>query len=126
MSRRSSSRSSRLISTRRRRRLRLHRDRALKWYWKWVERFGLTNRPRVRKLIVGVIGGTLVLFGLALVILPGPAVVVIPLGLAVLATEFAWARRLVRRGGVFWDDARRRLGWGKSSPPKGSLGHDPR
>jgi hypothetical protein len=98
----------------------------LKAYWKWVERLGLTDRPRVRKLIVGVIGGTLLLFGLALIILPGPAMVVIPLGLALLATEFAWARRLIRRGGSLWGEARRRWGWGQSAPPKGSLGHDPR
>jgi len=29
--------------------------------------------------------------------LPGPAVVVIPLGLAILATEFSWARRILDR-----------------------------
>jgi tellurite resistance protein TerC len=35
--------------------------------------------------------------GLAMVVLPGPAIVVIPAGLAILATEFAWARYLLRR-----------------------------
>jgi tellurite resistance protein TerC len=59
-------------------------------------------------MIVGVIGTTVVLFGLALTVLPGPAVVVVPLGLAILATEFAWARQLIRRGGEFWGQARRR------------------
>ncbi len=33
--------------------------------------------------------------GVALVFLPGPAIVVVPLGLAILATEFRWARRLL-------------------------------
>ena len=79
----------------------------MKWYWEWVNRLGLADRPRVRKLIVAVIGSTVILFGLALIVLPGPAVVVIPLGLAILATEFAWARRLVRRGGAVWGKARR-------------------
>jgi len=37
-----------------------------------------------------------VLFGIALLVLPGPAVVVIPVGLAILATEFAWARRWLK------------------------------
>lgn len=96
----------------------------MNWYARWVNRLGLTNRPRVRKLIVGVIGGTVVLFGLALTVLPGPAVVVVPLGLAILATEFAWARRLVRRGRAVWEDAR---GWrwreGKNKIGA-SLGHD--
>jgi uncharacterized protein (TIGR02611 family) len=38
---------------------------------------------------------TVVLAGLAMTVFPGPAVVVIPLGLAMLAVEFAWARRLL-------------------------------
>lgn len=50
-----------------------------------------------RRLIVAVVGLTVLLFGLALVVLPGPAFVVIPLGLAILAAEFAWARSLLRR-----------------------------
>jgi hypothetical protein len=96
------------------------------WYARSVRRFGLENRPLVRKLIVGVIGSTVVLFGLALVVLPGPAVVVVPLGLAILATEFAWARRLVRRGGVAWRNARRwRRGRGREGS-EDSLGHDQR
>ncbi|MFO7821522.1 MAG: PGPGW domain-containing protein [Lentisphaeria bacterium] len=48
-----------------------------------------------RRLVVGVVGVTVVLFGLTLLFLPGPAVVVIPLGLAILGLEFAWARRLL-------------------------------
>ncbi len=51
----------------------------------------------MKKVIVLVIGGTLIIIGIALLVLPGPALVVIPLGLAVLATEFVWARRLLRK-----------------------------
>ena len=50
-----------------------------------------------RKLVVAVVGGSVVLVGVAMVVLPGPAVVVIPLGLAILATEFLWARRWLKR-----------------------------
>ena len=50
-----------------------------------------------RKVAVAVIGTTVLTFGIALIVLPGPAFVVIPLGLAILATEFLWARRLLRR-----------------------------
>lgn len=57
--------------------------------------------PRVRRVIVGVIGTTVVLFGIALMVLPGPAIVVIPLGLAILATEFVWARRWLQRARTF-------------------------
>jgi tellurite resistance protein TerC len=52
---------------------------------------------RVRRLIVTLVGGTVLLVGLALVFLPGPAVVVVPIGLGILAAEFAWARRLLIR-----------------------------
>jgi tellurite resistance protein TerC len=42
-----------------------------------------------------VLGTGVLLVGVAMIVLPGPAVVVIPLGLVVLATEFPWARRLL-------------------------------
>ena len=51
----------------------------------------------LRKLIIAIIGGTVLLIGVALIVLPGPAFIVIPIGLAILATEFAWARRAVAR-----------------------------
>lgn len=50
-----------------------------------------------RRVVVGVIGGTVLLAGFALIVLPGPAVIVIPLGLAILGLEFAWARMWLRR-----------------------------
>lgn len=53
--------------------------------------------PFVRRVTVGVIGTTILLFGIALLVLPGPAFVVIPLGLAILATEFVWARRWLQK-----------------------------
>ena len=37
------------------------------------------------------------LIGVALLVLPGPAFIVIPIGLAILATEYAWARRWLKR-----------------------------
>lgn len=50
-----------------------------------------------RRIVIGVIGGTITLIGLLLVVLPGPAFIVLPLGLAILGAEFLWARRLLRR-----------------------------
>ncbi len=52
---------------------------------------------QAKRLIVLVIGATVLLIGIALLVLPGPAFVIIPVGLAILATEFAWARRLLNR-----------------------------
>ena len=51
----------------------------------------------LRKAIIGLIGGTILLIGVALIVLPGPAFIVIPIGLAILATEFAWARSAFNR-----------------------------
>jgi len=51
----------------------------------------------IRQTVVAVIGSTVLLVGIAMIVLPGPAVVVIPLGLAILATEFVWAQRLLAR-----------------------------
>jgi tellurite resistance protein TerC len=53
--------------------------------------------PWARRIVVAVIGGSIVLLGIAMVVLPGPAIVVIPLGLGVLGLEFAWARHWLRK-----------------------------
>jgi hypothetical protein len=44
-----------------------------------------------------VVGMTVLLIGIALLVLPGPAILVIPAGLAILGLEFRWARRWMRR-----------------------------
>lgn len=80
---------------------------------KWVSRLGAAVGLNVlpaplRKLIVAVIGVTILLLGVVMIALPGPAFIVIPLGLAILATEFAWARRAVRRTRVMIAKARGR------------------
>jgi uncharacterized protein (TIGR02611 family) len=49
-----------------------------------------------RRIAVSVVGFSVLLFGMALIVLPGPALVVIPVGLAILGLEFAWARRWLR------------------------------
>ena len=48
------------------------------------------------RFVVLIVGMTVLLIGIALLVLPGPAFVVIPVGLAILATEFAWARHWLR------------------------------
>ncbi len=52
---------------------------------------------RIRRIIVGIIGTTVLIIGILLLVLPGPAFLVIPLGLGILATEFVWARRLLQK-----------------------------
>lgn len=50
-----------------------------------------------RKLGVAVLGGVVLAVGIAMIVLPGPAIVVIPIGLTILASEFAWPRRILAR-----------------------------
>jgi tellurite resistance protein TerC len=49
------------------------------------------------RVVVAVVGGTITLIGVALLVLPGPAFVVIPVGLSILATEFVWARQWLHK-----------------------------
>ncbi len=70
----------------------------LRWLRKLNTRLGLDSRPRLRKFLVGFVGISVLLVGILMVVLPGPAVIIIPIGFAILATEFAWAGRVWRRG----------------------------
>jgi uncharacterized protein (TIGR02611 family) len=60
----------------------------------------IDRHPRLRtgyRIVVGVVGGSIAVLGVALVPLPGPGWLVVFLGLAILGTEFAWARRSAAR-----------------------------
>lgn len=59
--------------------------------------FSSAGAKPIRKAMVLITGGGLLVIGIALLVLPGPAFVVIPAGLAILATEFEWARRSGKR-----------------------------
>ena len=56
-----------------------------------------TTYTTARRVVIAVLGVTVILFGVVLVFTPGPAIIVIPMGLGILATEFVWARRLLKR-----------------------------
>lgn len=79
----------------------------------WLSRFlslqWLPNIRWLRRVIVAVMGFTVLLVGLAMVVLPGPAVVVIPLGLAILATEFVWARRVLKKAKSYFDKGKEKV-----------------
>lgn len=60
-----------------------------------VEHVVLRTLRQAKRLIIIVIGFTILAVGVAMIVLPGPAFVVIPVGLALLATEFIWARKLL-------------------------------
>lgn len=50
-----------------------------------------------RRIVVGVVGATVLLLGLVMIVTPGPAIVVIPVGLTILSIEFTWARLWLKR-----------------------------
>jgi tellurite resistance protein TerC len=55
------------------------------------------NYSWLRRVLIAVIGTTVILFGVAMLVLPGPGLVTIALGLAILATEFVWPRTLLKK-----------------------------
>jgi uncharacterized protein (TIGR02611 family) len=62
-----------------------------------VLRFLTITYQWARRCVIAVIGVTVVLIGVAMIVLPGPAFVVIPAGLAILGLEFAFARRWLQQ-----------------------------
>lgn len=51
----------------------------------------------IRRIVISVVGFSVVIIGVLMIVLPGPAVVVIPIGLSILGLEYAWARRWLRK-----------------------------
>ena len=62
-----------------------------------ISRLTVGTLPQAKRVIKVVIGFTLLLIGVVLIVLPGPATLVIPIALAILAGEFVWAKRLLEK-----------------------------
>ena len=50
-----------------------------------------------KRIVIAVVGSSVLLIGMVMIVTPGPAFVVIPIGLAILAVEFVWARRWLKK-----------------------------
>jgi tellurite resistance protein TerC len=50
-----------------------------------------------RRIVVGIVGITVLVIGVVMLVTPGPALIVIPIGLAILSIEFTWARAWLKR-----------------------------
>lgn len=50
-----------------------------------------------RRIAVLAVGSTVVLLGIVMLVTPGPGLIVIPVGLAILGVEFTWARLWLRK-----------------------------
>lgn len=72
-----------------------------------------------KRIAIGIVGGSVLLVGIAMIVLPGPAFVVIPGGLAILGIEFAWARIWLRKAKAKAEEVTRKLTGrnGKDPPP---------
>ncbi len=65
-------------------------------------------QKNIRKILIGIVGGTVLLLGIIMIFLPGPAFLIIPAGLAILATEFVWAERWLKRARHLINDCKAR------------------
>jgi hypothetical protein len=69
--------------------------------------------------VIFVVGMTVLVAGVALIVLPGPAFIVIPAGLGILAIEFEWARRWLKKAQEFWKNSTKadadpsKVGWAR-------------
>lgn len=50
-----------------------------------------------RRIVIAVLGTSVLLLGIVMLVTPGPAFIVIPIGLAILALEFVWARHWLKK-----------------------------
>jgi tellurite resistance protein TerC len=50
-----------------------------------------------RRIVIAIVGTSVLLLGIVMLVTPGPAVIVIPVGLGILAVEFVWARQWLKK-----------------------------
>jgi uncharacterized protein (TIGR02611 family) len=72
------------------------------------------NLRHAKKLGVAIAGGFVVLVGVVAIPYPGPGWLIIFAGLAILATEFTWAQRLLDHLRAYYDSLQEQL---KNQPP---------
>jgi tellurite resistance protein TerC len=75
-----------------------------------MERLVRITYRQARRAVILLLGSSVLAAGLAMVSLPGPAFIVIPMGLAILAVEFAWARRWLNRVKAELAEVKEKLG----------------
>ena len=58
-----------------------------------MEELMVASYRQARRAVILLLGSSVLIVGVAMIVLPGPAILVVPLGLTILGIEFAWARR---------------------------------
>ena len=69
----------------------------------------IPNLKILKLVVIAIVCFTVLLLGVVMIVLPGPAFIIIPLGLAILATEFVWAQRLLTKAKAYFDKQRQRV-----------------
>lgn len=64
---------------------------------KHLKSLAIKTLKQARRVVVLVVGCTVLIMGIIMLVTPGPAFIVIPTGLAILATEYVWARVWLQR-----------------------------
>jgi tellurite resistance protein TerC len=77
--------------------------------WRFLKLGWIPDIKWLRRAIISVIGFTVLAIGIAMIVLPGPAFLVIPLGLAILATEFVWAEALLKKAKDYFQKGKNRV-----------------
>ena len=89
------------------------------------ERLGSLTLKQARRIVVFVVGVTVLVAGLAMLFLPGPGLLGVLAGLGILGTEFLWARRLLRKvrdkAGQAYESI---AGTGAAAPPAAKKTHE--
>ena len=62
-----------------------------------LEHLTVLTYRQAKRVVILIVGSAIVLTGIVMIVLPGPAILVIPMGLAVLALEYAWAQLWLQR-----------------------------
>ena len=71
-----------------------------------------------KRVVIGIVGGTILIMGVVMMVTPGPGVAGILLGLGILGVEFAWARIWLKRVKAKGQDMVRALRNKKDEPPR--------
>ncbi|MDP2324432.1 MAG: PGPGW domain-containing protein [Gammaproteobacteria bacterium] len=62
-----------------------------------IRRLGVVSYRLAKRIVIAVIGGTILVGGIIMLVTPGPGVVIVLFGLAILAVEFTWARLWLKK-----------------------------
>jgi tellurite resistance protein TerC len=87
-----------------------------------MEELMIASYRQARRGVILLLGSTVLLIGVAMIVAPGPAILVVPLGLAILGIEFAWARRWLMRFRTKISETKHRIDARLQKRPEGPAG----